>query len=147
MVRSEKKGSIYCTKDVHILVIEDEEMILDMMKIILESRGYRVSVSKDPGAGLKMYERNLYDVVLCDLAMPKFNGWKVARYIKEYDASKKKVKTTVVLMTGSELSMESADYKKEGVDYILNKPIEYEKLYQIINHTTGDLQKGVPVDL
>lgn len=146
IARFEKQERIPFEQSANILVIEDEELILDMMKIILESKGHKVSISRDSNVGLKMYESNLYDIVLCDLAMPKFNGWKVAKYIKEYNAVRKKAKTTVVLITGSELNIESIDYKKEGVDYILNKPIEYENLYQIINHTTASLQKDVSVD-
>jgi CheY-like chemotaxis protein len=80
-----------------------------------------------------MYENNLYDIVLCDLAMPKLNGWQVARFIKEYDAVRKRTKTPVVLITGYELDADNIDYKKEGVDFILNKPIEFDKLHKIIS--------------
>ncbi len=116
----------------NILVIEDEEVILDMMKVLLESRGHNVSVSNDASVGMKMYEDNMYDIVLCDLAMPKLNGWMVAKFIKEYDAVRKKTKTPVVMITGYELDTESIDYKKEGVDFILNKPIVFDKLHKII---------------
>ncbi len=120
------------TKIANILVIEDEEVILEMMKVLLESRGHNVSVSNDASVGMKMYEDNMYDIVLCDLAMPKINGWMVARFIKEYDAVRKKTKTPVVMITGYELDTENIDYKKEGVDFILNKPIVFNKLHKII---------------
>lgn len=133
----EKETETVTGHSANILVIEDEEVILDMMKIVLESRGHNVSVSQDSGVGVKMYEDNLYDIVLCDLAMPKLNGWQVARFIKEYDAFRKKSKTPVVLITGYELDTETIDYKKEGVDFILNKPIEFGKLHKIINNCTN----------
>ena len=120
------------TQTANILVIEDEEVILEMMKVLLESRGHNVSVSNDANVGMKMYEDNMYDIVLCDLAMPKINGWMVARFIKEYDAVRKKTKTPVVMITGYELDTENIDYKKEGVDFILNKPIVFNKLHKII---------------
>jgi PAS domain S-box-containing protein len=118
----------------NILIIEDEDVILDMMKILLESRGHNVFVSMDSSIGIEMYENNEYDIVLCDLAMPKLNGWQVARFIKEYDSVRKKTKTPVVLITGYELDADNIDYKKEGVDFILNKPIEFDALYKIINN-------------
>ena len=117
-----------------ILIIEDEDVILDMMKILLESRGYNVFVSQDSSVGIEMYENNQYDIVLCDLAMPKLNGWQVAKFIKEYDTVRKRTKTPVVLITGYELDADNIDYKKEGVDYILNKPIEFDALYKIISN-------------
>ena len=109
----EKETETVTGHSAKILVIEDEEVILDMMKIVLESRGHNVFVSQDSNVGVKMYEDNLYDIVLCDLAMPKLNGWQVARFIKEYDAVRKKSKTPVVLITGYELDTETIDYKKK----------------------------------
>ena len=127
------KEDLCTVQTANILVIEDEEVILDMMKVLLESRGHNVSVSNDASVGMKMYEDNTYDIVLCDLAMPKLNGWMVAKFIKEYDAVRKKTKTPVVMITGYELDTENIDYKKEGVDFILNKPIVFDKLHKIIS--------------
>ncbi len=95
-----------------------------------------------------MYENDVYDIVLCDLAMPKLNGWQVARFIKESDAVRKKSKTPVVLITGYELDTEAIDYRSEGVDYILNKPIEFAKLHKIIdNYSSAGSQRNVSVGL
>ncbi len=129
----EEETGIVDSHSANILIIEDEDVILDMMKILLESRGHNVFVSQDSSVGIEMYENNLYDIVLCDLAMPKLNGWQVARFIKEYDAVRKRTKTPVVLITGYELDADNIDYKKEGVDFILNKPIEFDKLHNIIS--------------
>ncbi len=137
IAKCDDKEVVGAVQTANILVIEDEEVILDMMKLLLESRGHNVSVSSDASIGMKMYEDNMYDIVLCDLAMPKLNGWMVAKFIKEYDAVRKKTKTPVVMITGYELDTENIDYKKEGVDFILNKPISFEKLHKII----GDYSK------
>ena len=142
--RDEEETGIVDSHSANILIIEDEDVILDMMKILLESRGHNISVSQDSSVGIEMYENNLYDIVLCDLAMPKLNGWQVAKFIREYDAVRKKTKTPVVLITGYELDVDSIDYKNEGVDFILNKPIEFDKLHKIIsNYSTAKIQKGV----
>lgn len=132
----------------NILVIEDEKVILDMMRVILESRGHNVFVAQDSSVGMKMYEKNTYDIVLCDLAMPKSNGWQVARFVKESDSVRKKPKTPVVLITGYELDTGAIDYRSEGVDYILNKPIEFAELHKIIdNYSSAGSQRNVPVGL
>ncbi len=139
----EEETGIDESHSVNILIIEDEDVILDMMKILLESRGHNISVSQDSSVGIEMYENNLYDIVLCDLAMPKLNGWQVAKFIREYDAVRKKTKTPVVLITGYELDVDNIDYKKEGVDFIMNKPIEFDKLHKIIsNYSIAKIQKG-----
>jgi CheY-like chemotaxis protein len=144
----EKETGVVAGHSANILVIEDEEVILDMMKVVLESRGHNVFVTQDSSVGIKMYENNVYDIVLCDLAMPKLNGWQVARFIKESDAVRKKSKTPVVLITGYELDTEAIDYRSEGVDYILNKPIEFVKLHKIIdNYLSAGSQRNVSVGL
>jgi len=136
--REKDKGSISELK-ANILVIEDEEVILDMMKIILEGKGHKVCVSKDANDGLEMYENHQFDVVLCDLAMPKVNGWKVANFIKNLDAIRKTRKTPVILITGYELDTESIDYKKEGVDFVLKKPVEFKELEKLISNLVMDV--------
>ena len=144
----EEETSVVTGPSANILVIEDEEVILDMMKVVLETRGHNVFVAQDSSVGIKMYENNVYDIVLCDLAMPKLNGWQVARFIKESDAVRKKSKTPVVLITGYELDTEAIDYRSEGVDYILNKPIEFARLHKIIDdYSSAGLQRNVSVRL
>ncbi|MGR3303079.1 MAG: response regulator [Candidatus Scalindua sp.] len=144
----EEKTSVVTVHSANILVIEDEEVILDMMRVVLESKGHNVFVAQDSSVGLKMYENNVYDIVLCDLAMPKLNGWQVARFIKEFDAVRKKSKTPVVLITGYELDTEAIDYRSEGVDYILNKPIEFAKLHKIIeDYSSAGSRRKVAVGL
>lgn len=133
LTKSEKKEEFGSDCKANILIIEDEEVILDMMKIILEKRGHKVFIAKDSSDGMKMYENNRYDVVLCDLAMPKINGWKVAKHIKDFDAIRKMAKTPFVLITGYELDTDSLNYKKEGVDFILKKPLEFDELNKMIN--------------
>jgi two-component sensor histidine kinase len=108
VVQYEEKDTIVVTvHSANILVIEDEEVILDMMKVVLESRGHNVFVAQDSSVGIKMYENNVY-----------------------------------------ELDTEAIDYRSEGVDYILNKPIEFAKLHKIIdNYSCADSQRKVSVGL
>ncbi len=134
LTKREKKKESGSDCKADILIIEDEEVILDMMKIILEKRGHKVFIAKDSSDGMKMYENNRYDVVLCDLAMPKVNGWKVAKHIKDFAAIKEMAKTPFVLITGYELDTDSLNYKKEGVDFILKKPLEFDELNKMINN-------------
>ncbi len=133
LTKREKKKESGSDCKANILIIEDEEVILDMMKIILEKRGHKVFIAKDSSDGIKMYENNRYDVVLCDLAMPKVNGWKVAKHIKDFAAIKEMAKTPFVLITGYELDTDNLNYKKEGVDFILKKPLEFDELNKMIN--------------
>lgn len=115
-----------------ILIIEDEEVILEMLQIILEEKGHKVVVALDANEGLNLFQKDRFDVVLCDLAMPDINGWKVAKIIKTLDEDRNVSKTPVIMMTGYELDTDILNYKKEGVDLILKKPIDFEELNKIV---------------
>ncbi len=143
LTKTKKKEGLVSDYKADILIIEDEEVILDMMKIILEKRGHKVFIAKDSNDGMKMYENNKYDVVLCDLAMPKVNGWRVAKYIKDIDAIRKMTKTPFVLITGYELDMDNLNYRKAGVDFILKKPLEFDELNKMINDLIMEKKQSV----
>jgi two-component system cell cycle sensor histidine kinase/response regulator CckA len=70
-----------------VLVIEDEEMLRDLLKTILESKGYRVLMARDGEEGLLMFRRDKdkIDVVLSDLGLPKLSGEEIVAYIKQID--------------------------------------------------------------
>lgn len=60
-----------------ILIIDDEEVILSTLKEILEYEDYEVETAKNGLEGLEMIQREQYDVVLCDIKMPKMDGIEV----------------------------------------------------------------------
>lgn len=57
-----------------ILVVDDEKPIRDAMRDVLEYEGYTVEEAKDGEDGLNLLKNNDYDVVLCDIKMPKMDG-------------------------------------------------------------------------
>ena len=59
----------------NILVIEDNELNLKLMKDILVSQGYNVETAEDGKAGLDKAENNDYDLILLDIQMPVFSGY------------------------------------------------------------------------
>ncbi len=70
--------------------------------------------------------------------LPVFqNGY----FIKNLDAIRKTTKTPVILITGYELDTESIDYKKEGVDFILKKPVEFKELEKLISDLIIDADR------
>jgi PleD family two-component response regulator len=60
-----------------VLVIDDEEPILEMVRATLTRRGYQVDIAADGETGLRHLDRGKYDVTLCDWKMPGLNGQQV----------------------------------------------------------------------
>lgn len=65
-----------------ILCIEDEPEMIDLMRIILERKGYRVIGAVGGEQGLQVLERQTPDLVLLDLMMPDVDGWEVFRRMR-----------------------------------------------------------------
>jgi len=60
-----------------ILIIDDEKAIRKTLSEILSFEGYKIDEASDGEEGLKKFRERNYDVVLCDIKMPKMNGFEL----------------------------------------------------------------------
>ncbi len=81
-----------------ILLIEDDPFLLSMYSTKFELEGFKVFVADDGAKGFDMVKRELPDLVLLDIKLPKMNGFEVLKKIKE-DLSLKSI--PVILLTNS----------------------------------------------
>jgi len=67
-----------------VLVVEDEEMLLDLLKVFLEENGYKVLTAADGMEAVEVYEKHVQEirVVLSDMGLPKLGGWEAFRRMK-----------------------------------------------------------------
>lgn len=74
-----------------ILIVEDEQMLLELVKGILEGKGYTVLTAMDGAEALNVYEKRKDEIglVLTDLGLPKVDGWEVFHRIKEQNPAAK----------------------------------------------------------
>jgi DNA-binding NtrC family response regulator len=98
-----------------ILIVDDEEDILNVLKLILTKEGYQVDTALDGKQALQLFRKNSYDIVLTDLKMPEIDGMELLERIKEI-----RPETEVLIMTAY-ASVESAvlAMKKGAADYIV----------------------------
>jgi CheY-like chemotaxis protein len=66
-----------------ILIIDDEPMILDILKLYLSQGDYRVKTASDGIEGLKRIEADCYDLIITDLAMPGLTGNQIVEHVKK----------------------------------------------------------------
>jgi len=57
-----------------IIIIDDEQELLDLLKMSLQMEGYEVSTAIDGDEGLKMINENPPDLIICDILMPNVDG-------------------------------------------------------------------------
>jgi len=98
-----------------VLIVDDEEDILNILKFILTKEGYQVDTALDGKQALQLFKKGSYDIVLTDLRMPEMDGIELLERIKEI-----RPETEVLIMTAY-ASIESAvlAMKKGAADYIV----------------------------
>jgi DNA-binding response OmpR family regulator len=72
----------------HIVCIEDEPEMIDLIRLILGRRGYEVHGAPGGKEGLKLIRELLPDLVLLDLMMPEMDGWEVYQQMKAEDSTR-----------------------------------------------------------
>ena len=106
-----------------ILVIDDEKSIRNTLKDILEYEKYTVDVAEDGPTGLEMFKKSPYDVVLCDIKMPKMDGIEVLEKIQEEGAD-----TQVIMISGHGNIDTAVEAIKKGAFDFIEKPPDMNRL-------------------
>jgi two-component system nitrogen regulation response regulator NtrX len=106
-----------------ILIIDDEKSIRSTLREILEYEKYEVDEAKDGEEGITLLEKNNYDVVLCDIRMPKMDGIQVLEKAIEME------KEAQFIMVSAHGTIETAvECTKKGAYDFIQKPPDLNRL-------------------
>lgn len=78
-----------------ILVVENELRTRQLIAYLLREEGYEVDEADDGVSALRILERKVVDLIICDVVMPRLNAFEVLEYIKSLSLS-----TSIILITG-----------------------------------------------
>jgi DNA-binding NtrC family response regulator len=109
----------------NILVIDDEEPILDALRLNLEQSGYSVTTAKLGQEGLILFENG--DLVLSDLQLPDMSGNEVLRRLKEKSST-----IEVIIITAYGSVSDAVEATKAGAFHFVEKPFEFDALQVLI---------------
>lgn len=116
-----------------ILLVDDDPEIIDSMRLVLESRGYRILVARDGNAGLAVAERENPDLIVLDMMMPKKSGFLVLEKLKSRPGGM----IPTVMITANEGSRHRAYAEFLGVKDYIRKPFAMEKLLKSVDRILG----------
>ena len=109
--------------EAHVLVVDDDDRIRDLLKRYLVTQGYRVTTASDASAARKFMSMIDFDIAILDIMMPGEDGLSLLSSIRE-----KGDETPIMLLTARGLAEDRIEGLKLGADDYLPKPFEPEEL-------------------
>ena len=111
-----------------ILIIEDEKLLAESLKTLLEGKGFSVEVALDGITGAEYAELGVYDLLILDVMMPGLNGYEVARKVRS-----QRVSTPILMLTARSSVEDRIEGLNAGADYYLSKPFDTRELLACIH--------------
>ncbi len=112
-----------------ILVVDDEDSVLRLISFLLKSGGYTVSTAKNGETALEKLESEKIELVILDYMMPRIDGFKVLKTIKDRYKN-----VGVIMVTGKGNESVAVDLMKAGADDYVTKPFEGPKLLETVKN-------------
>ncbi|TLM68146.1 MAG: response regulator [Deltaproteobacteria bacterium] len=115
-----------------ILIADDDPMILEVIKLALNSRGWQSETAASGAEAVEKWQHGNFDLILMDLQMPGMNGLEVARLIRQNESGR--ISRTPIVGFTAHVGTKILDNCREtGMDLVLYKPVEIEELYAAID--------------
>ena len=127
-----------------ILLCEDDESLGMLLREYLQANGYDAELYPDGEAGYKAFLKNIYDMCVLDVMMPKMDGFQLASEIRQVNQE-----IPIIFLTAKNLKEDIFDGFKIGADDYITKPFSMEELVlrmeAILRRVRGKQQKNVAV--
>jgi phosphoribosyl 1,2-cyclic phosphodiesterase/CheY-like chemotaxis protein len=119
-----------------VLIIEDDADNRRVMAQLFTRENWKVLEATDGDAGLELALRNRPELILCDLLMPKSNGFEVCRSIRE-----KLQPTKIIVVSGRDYGVDRRSALEAGADEYLFKPVTWEQLSSTIDRLLPEIPR------
>jgi DNA-binding response OmpR family regulator len=107
----------------HILVVEDEHRMRELLRQGLTEDGHAVTVANDGDEGLSIAQGNAFDLIVLDVMLPGPDGFAIARQLR-----KQRNHTPILMLTARDATRDIVEGLNLGADDYLTKPFSFEVL-------------------
>ena len=111
---------------IHILIVEDEKPISNLIRMSLTKAGYSCMCAYDGEQALDMVMNNVFDLILLDVMIPKIDGFSLMQYIRP-------MKVPVIFLTAKNMVEDRVKGLELGAEDYLAKPFEIIELLARVN--------------
>ncbi|MEP6662037.1 MAG: response regulator [Verrucomicrobiota bacterium] len=124
-----------------VLLIDDDPAFRDALSNCLADKGWRVLQAQDGEEGLRLALEHRPKIVLCDLLMPRCNGFQFCRVLRSH--KDKLPDTKIIITTGSGYATDRLNALEAGADEYLIKPVVPQELDTLMKHITGETSSAL----
>jgi len=132
IIDNEKIEKINTTYNQHVLLVEDNITNQTFMKIILKKHKLTFDIASDGFEAIELYSKNKYDMIFMDENMPNMSGIDTTQKIRILENKEKRKYTPIIALTANALVGDESRFKNAGMDEYLSKPLNREKLAEIL---------------
>lgn len=118
----------------HVLLVEDNELNMEIARFIIENEGARVICATNGKEAVDIYKNapESFDIILMDIMMPEMDGLQATQVIRSFDHD-----IPIVAMTANAFAEDKIKAKKAGMNAHVSKPLDKNKLIQVISKLCG----------
>ncbi len=117
-------------KQIRILLIDDNQDFAFLMKSVIQLLGYNIELAYDGAEGMEKAQEYRPDIILCDIGLPRMNGYEFARNIRENDLLRH---SYLIALTGYARPCDIKQSTDSGFNRHLSKPIDATTISEIIS--------------
>lgn len=124
---------------VSVLLAEDHTINQQLMLILLEQIGAKVTLANNGKEAVRLFTDNRFDVILMDCEMPILNGYEATREIRAVESSQNRTRIPIIALSANAMTSKTRDGVVAGMDEHLTKPINADDLFEcLVRHMTNN---------
>ncbi len=136
--KQEKPIEKSAVQNLQILLVEDIQLNITVVKTLLEKLGHRVDVAMSGKEAIQAFEHNSYDLLLLDIQLPDMTGFEIAHYLRDgYQNDRYDYLPPLIALTAN-VMQDKAEYQRQGMDDVLRKPLLVNELTSCLNTYFGE---------
>lgn len=118
-----------------VIIAEDSSVIQNLTRKILQIQNYDITSVKNGVEVIDQINKDIFDLILMDINMPKMDGMQCAREIRKMD-NKEKSKIPIIAITGNARNYSMADFNDAGINEFIPKPLNFDVLVETVKKYT-----------
>ncbi|MBI4533369.1 MAG: response regulator [Candidatus Melainabacteria bacterium] len=139
------KESLRAQKSLHILVAEDDVLSQKMITRVLEKWGHTIETADNGLEAVSRIDKGNFDLVLMDVQMPGLDGFQVTASVREKEKDSKR-HIPIIALTAYAIKGEEERCLESGMDAYITKPIDMNKLFELVEAQASKVGKDVNLE-